>query len=88
MSGNLGAVAVSLVVSFAGLADACTVVGVGKKATTDGSVLTSHSNDGAGKSDPRFLKVPAADYPGGTQRPVYPATEDYVCTLLLVFNFF
>lgn len=60
-----------------GFVDACTVFIVGKNATTDGSVLVSHSNDGEFKTDPRLVKVSARDWPEGSLRPVFFSPEDY-----------
>jgi dipeptidase len=57
---------------------ACTVFIVGKKATQDGSVMVTHSNDGEFETDPRLVKIPAAEYPvEGARRPVYFSPETY-----------
>mmetsp|Transcript_30981 Transcript_30981/g.72982 ORF Transcript_30981/g.72982 Transcript_30981/m.72982 type:complete len:627 (+) Transcript_30981:130-2010(+) len=56
---------------------ACTVFAVGKDASADGSVMCSHSNDGEFDTDPRLVKVPAADYPPGSRRPIYFSPESY-----------
>jgi dipeptidase len=58
-------------------ANACTVFIVGKDATTDGSVLVTHSNDGEFETDPRLVKVPARDYEVGALRPVFFSPESY-----------
>jgi len=64
-------------VLLVGSADACTTIIAGKKATSDGSVMCTHSNDGGGTTDPRLVKIPAADFAAGATRPIYWATEDY-----------
>mmetsp|Transcript_25899 Transcript_25899/g.56764 ORF Transcript_25899/g.56764 Transcript_25899/m.56764 type:complete len:661 (-) Transcript_25899:423-2405(-) len=56
---------------------ACTVFVVGRNASADGSVMCSHSNDGEFDTDPRLVKVPAADYPPDSLRPVYFSPENY-----------
>lgn len=40
------------------------------QATVDGSVMTTHTADCA-ECDFRLAKVPARDWPPGSQRPVY-----------------
>jgi dipeptidase len=60
-----------------GIVDACTVFVVGKDATTDGSILVSHSNDGEFETDPRLVKVPAQDFESGSLRPVFFTPESY-----------
>ena len=47
----------------------CTTIAVGSKATKDGSVIVSHSNDAL--RDARIVRVPAADHPKGSLRNVY-----------------
>ena len=50
---------------------ACTVTLTGKKATLDGSVMVSHSDDGL--SDARMIYVPAMNHKPGSLRPVFYA---------------
>lgn len=56
---------------------ACTVFIVGKKASQDGSVMVTHSNDGEFETDPRLVKIPSAEYEEGSQRPVFFSPESY-----------
>ena len=58
-------------------AEGCTVLLAAKGATTDGSLLTSHSNDGDGITDGRLFRVPAMTHPPNSRRPVYPSPETY-----------
>ncbi len=51
------------------LALACTDILVGKAASTDGSVITSHTCDG--RYDSRLQIVPAQDFEPGSMAPVY-----------------
>lgn len=59
------------------LSDACTTLAVGRKATVDGSVMATHSNDGGGTTDPRLVRVPARDFPPGSSRPIWSSPENY-----------
>ena len=58
-------------------ATACTVFIVGKDASTDGSTLVTHSNDGEFDTDPRLVKVNAQDFPPNSLRPVFFTPETY-----------
>lgn len=50
--------------------DACTVIIVGKNASVDGSVMTTHTCD-CGLCDWTFRYVPPADHPPGSTRKIY-----------------
>ncbi|MBM3285115.1 MAG: hypothetical protein FJY81_04520 [Candidatus Aminicenantes bacterium] len=52
------------------VSDACTVIIVGKNASTDGSVMTTHTCD-CGLCDWTFRYIPAADHPAGSTRKIY-----------------
>ena len=49
---------------------ACTNLVVGKKASKDGSVIISYSQDDYGAFEPLRV-IPAADHPAGTMHPLY-----------------
>ena len=57
--------------------EACTAIAVGSKATADGSVMVTHSDDGEGTSDARVSYIPARDYAAGATRSIWPDLEDY-----------
>lgn len=57
--------------------ESCTTLVVGKKATKDGSVIATHSNDGGGTTDPRLVRVPARDFDAGSTRPIWASPENY-----------
>jgi dipeptidase len=50
--------------------DKCTSIGLGNKATVDGSTITTHNND-CQDCDIRITHVPARDWPIGSKRPIY-----------------
>ncbi len=52
---------------------ACTIIVAGKKATTDGSVLISHTDAG---QDSRIFRVPALNFKPGEKAPVYWGIQD------------
>ena len=51
----------------------CTIIVAGKKATTDGSVIVSHSDAGA---DCRIRIIPRMKFPKGAMAPVYWGIQD------------
>ncbi|MGB8953048.1 MAG: C69 family dipeptidase [Candidatus Aminicenantales bacterium] len=53
--------------------DSCTVIAVGKKASTDGSVIISHTDCGF---DSRIFVVPGRTYKPGEKAPVYWGIQD------------
>lgn len=59
------------------LTDACSVFAVGKKATKDGSVIISHSDDGDPTNDARLIYVPAKDHEANAKRPVFYSGETF-----------
>lgn len=56
---------------------ACTAIAAGSKATSDGSVMVTHSDDGEGTSDARVSFIPAKDHAEGSTRPIWPDLEDF-----------
>lgn len=76
-----GALALMVVIalSLSGEAAArCTAIGVGKKASVDGSVMVAHTDDaGDGTSDLRLVRVPARDHEPGSMRPIYRVVSGY-----------
>ena len=50
------------------ISQACTIIAVGKKASADGSVIISQTDNG---DDCRIRTFPAMDYPKGSKAPVY-----------------
>jgi dipeptidase len=52
---------------------ACTIIGIGKGATSDGSVIVSHTDCGP---DSRIRVVPGRSYSAGEQAPVYWGLQD------------
>jgi dipeptidase len=52
---------------------ACTVIAAGKKATSDGSVMLSHTDTGP---DSRIFRVPAQTFNPGVNAPVYWGIQD------------
>ena len=67
----------SLLAAFTPAALACTTIVVGRAATTDGSVIVTHSNDGEGATDPRLVHIPAQTHSADTMRPIFYAPESY-----------
>jgi len=65
------------VVSISDRAAACTTLVVGKRASADGSVLLSHSDDSGAGFDARLCFVPGLDHAEGSLRPVYFAQESF-----------
>lgn len=53
------------------MAEACTTMAAGSKATADGSVIVSHGDDGDVLADPRLIYVPAMEHAEGAQRAIY-----------------
>ncbi|MBC8436141.1 MAG: peptidase, partial [Bacteroidetes bacterium] len=51
----------------------CTIIVAGKNATTDGSVIVSHSDAGA---DCRIRVIPRMKFPKGAMAPVYWGIQD------------
>jgi dipeptidase len=70
-------VCVAVLLALIQYVDACTTYVIGKKATADGSVMCSHTNDGSGTTDPRFVRIPARDFAAGSMRPIWASPESY-----------
>ncbi|MBQ5937733.1 MAG: C69 family dipeptidase [Bacteroidaceae bacterium] len=66
----LGALLFNVHFSIYNSASACTNLIVGKKASKDGSVIISYSQDDYGSFEPLRV-IPAADHPAGTMHPLY-----------------
>ncbi len=68
-------VTVAVLLLTVGITYGCTTLIAGRLATTDGSTLCTHSDDG--ETDPRLAYVPAKDHPPGSVRNVYYDNEEY-----------
>ena len=66
----LGALMLNVQWSMFNSAQACTNLIVGKKASKDGSVIISYSQDDYGSFEPLRV-IPAADHPAGAMHPLY-----------------
>ena len=66
----LGALLIIFQLSVFNSAFACTNLIVGKKASKDGSVIISYSQDDYGSFEPLRV-IPAADHPAGAMHPLY-----------------
>lgn len=62
-----------LIIFLSGLIGACTAIAVGKKATSDGSVIVSQTDTGA---DSRIFRVAAKRFKPGEMAPVYLDIQD------------
>jgi dipeptidase len=67
--------AAALLALSAGEARSCTSIMVGRKASADGSVMTSHTND-SHRAGSDIIVVPKAKHPLGSQRQLMKRTED------------
>jgi len=57
---------------------ACTIVAVGKDASSTGHPLVSHTDDSGGSTtDIRFIRVPRKQWPAGSVRPLYDWADGY-----------
>ena len=64
---KLALLAVLAIVTVAGVANACTAIIVGKKASASGRVIVAHNNDGVGPFTMQYALLPARDHkPGET----------------------
>ncbi len=64
-----------LLAPFARQASTCTSIMVGKKASTDGSVMTSHTCD-SHRTGSHIVLVPGREYKPGSQRALSKRTDD------------
>lgn len=63
---------------LANIAQACTIVAVGKKASSTGYPLVTHTNDnGPQTADVRVTRTPRARWPVGSRRPLYQWMSGY-----------
>ena len=58
-----------IVVQWGPVLDACTILGIGKKAMADGTTVISHNDDSSVADFPLRI-VPAADWPEGARRKI------------------
>jgi dipeptidase len=62
-----------VMLSYQNILVACTIIAVGKKASADGSVIISHTDNGP---DSRIFVVPAQIHTAGAKAPVYFGIQD------------
>jgi len=73
MLGKVLPVLIILMLGYQNSVLACTIIAVGKKASADGSVIISHTDNGP---DSRIFVVPGKTYKAGAKAPVYWGIQD------------
>lgn len=71
------ATVVVMLLAFTMVSNACTILGVGTKATVDGSTIVTH-NDDSGVADFRLWLLKGGEQKEGATRPIVVDSHDYI----------